>query len=506
MTATAEPRISRKKLAKAARLHPTPWALMLTDLVGDGNWRNAAHFDYLAERFIRLRDEADRVRAGGKPSDVPGSQRLCVSLPPGFGKSEYLSLACASWWLGTRPNDRVVIASYAKNLAVGWGARARNAFAQVGAEVFGVTSDIRQKAEHWHPRDPITGKASHGFLLSVGRGGSLNGKRAELLIVDDLLKDDDEAQSEAIRKSAWGFLETVALTRQMPWTVVIQIATRWHHDDPIGRLEVKQEKGEIELPWEFVNLPALCDTENDPMGREIGESLWPEMWTSERLEMVKRGKSPRVWSALFQGRPSVQGGGMIRPEWLVGYSELDDGTLQGKGREPVRPERLVKFATIDLAYTTKMTSDYTVVCVWGADLAAGDLYLLHVERDRIGAEDLAARIGAVFDAWGVRKGYLERSGFYADIVRELRKKLPLSLIQPNTDKVARAQPAVACMASGALLVRRAAPWIDALKAELEQFPDGSHDDQVDALAYGVHVFNALARRGQSKSRYRKKGA
>lgn len=479
---------------------------MLSLHAGDGTWQNAAHFDFLAQRVLRLRDEADRVKAGGTPSEEPGAQRLCVSLPPGFGKSEYLSLACASWWKGTRPADRVVIASYSKSLAVGWGERARDAFASLGEEVFGVTSDIRQKAEKWYPRDPITGKAHPGYFYSVGRGGSLTGKRAELLIVDDLLKDDLEAQSPAIREHAWNFLEAVALTRMLPWSVVIQIATRWHHEDPIGRLEAKQERGEVELPWEFVNLPALCDTDNDPLGREIGESLWPQMWTAERLELVKRGKSPRVWSALYQGRPSVQGGGMIRPEWLVGYSELDDGTLQGKGREPVRPERLVRYVTIDLAYTTKMTSDYTVVCVWGADLAAGDLYLLHVERDRIGAEDLAARIGAVFDAWGVRKGYLERSGFYADIVRELRKKLPLSLIQPNTDKVARAQPAVACMASGALLVRRAAPWIDALKAELEQFPDGSHDDQVDALAYGVHVFNALARRGSSKSRYRKKGA
>lgn len=498
--------IVREDLARMARVHPTAWALYASQYAGTGDWCNARHFDLLASKVLRCHAEAARVRAGGKPSEEPGAQRLCVSMPPGSGKSEYLSMAVASWWLGTRPRDRVVVASYSRSLAMGWGQRARDTFAALGAEVFGVGADPRQRAHEWVPRDPVLGTPYPGYFYSVGRGGTLTGKRAELLIIDDLLKDDLEAGSAAVRGHAWRWLDKVAMTRLLPWTVVIQIATRWHPEDPIGQLEAKQERGEVDMPWEFVNLPALCeDSKADPLGRAVGESLWPEMWTAEQLEGVRRGRDPRTWAALYQGRPVPEGGQLFDPCWLLPYRERES-FFDSEGRAPINPERLVRYATIDLAYSTKTTSDYTVVCVWGGDLEAGDLYLMHVERDRIGAENLAARIGGVFDAWGIRRGYLERSGFYAGITRELRKSLPLSLIQPNTDKVARAQPAIAFAAGGGLLVRDEAPWLPALREELQQFPHGSHDDQMDAIAYGVHVFDALRRRRNVRTRYRRRGA
>lgn len=498
----------RAELARMARAHPTAWALYFSRYVGDGNWTNARHFDLLADRGLRMRDEADRVRAGGEPSTEPGALRLCVSLPPGSGKSEYLSLAFASWWLGTRPADRVVIASYSRSLALGWSKRARDAFGAVGAEVFGWTADVRQRADLWVPRCPRTSRQAPGYFYAVGRGGSLTGKRAELLIIDDLIKDDIEASSPAIRAQAWAWLQRVALTRLLPWSAVIQIGTRWHQEDPIGLLEANQQEGRFELPWEFLNLPALCEDEDDPLGREVGESLWPAMWPADRLRQIRQGTEARTWSALYQGRPTPEGGAMFDPRWLVPFEEEEAATgtwLTAPGRDPVRTDQLVRFATIDLAYTLKQRSDYTVVCVFGADLERGDLYLLHVERDRIGAQDLAKRIGAVFDAHGVRQGFLERSGFYADIVRELRERLPLKLIQPNKDKVTRAQPAIKFAAGGALLVRKHAPWLRAFREELEAFPEVAHDDQVDALSYGVHVFQAM-RRGRSKgrSRYKRK--
>lgn len=494
----------RVELAAMAQAHPTAWAIYLSLYAGDGTWTNARHFDFLAERLLRMRDEADRVRAGAAPSMEPGALRLCVSMPPGSGKSEYLSLACASWWLGTRPDDRVVIASYSRGLAVDWGKRARDAMATIGPEVFGIAADPRQRADWWVPRSPSSSKAAHGFFYSVGRGGALTGKRAELLVIDDLLKDALEAESPAIRKHAWQWLDKVALTRLLPWSAVIQIGTRWHVEDPIGLLESRQEEGKFSLPWEFVNLPALCEGNDDPLGREPGESLWPAMWSSERLEQIKQGTDPSTWAALFQGRPTLEGGNMFDPAWLVPF-DIGAETVTAAGREPQHLDRLVRFATVDLAYTTKMRSDYTVICVWGADLERGDLYLLHLERDRIGAQDLATRIKLTFEAWGVRMGYLEKSGFYADIVKQLRKNVPLKLIQPNTDKVARAQPAIAFCAGGGLLVRRNAPWLRALKEELEQFPEVAHDDQVDALAYGVHAFLAMRKRGKGRARYKKKG-
>lgn len=500
---TVEPEISRAQFAQFARVHPTAWAIYANRHAGDGTWENAQHFDFLADRVLKMKAEQDRILAGGKPSMEPGAQRLCVSMPPGFGKSEYLSFGVASWLFGARPQGRVVIASYSRSLAVGWGKRARDTFAELGAEVFGVTADPRQRADEWVARDPVIGTAhAPGYFYSVGRGGTFTGKRAEVLIIDDLLKDDLEAQSPAVRAHAWAWLDKVAMTRLLPWSIVIMIATRWHPEDPIGKLEAKQEAGEVDKPWDFVNLPALAG-EGDPLGRAPGESLWPQMWSSEALESIKRGRDPRTWEALYQGRPVPQGGAMIDPAWLVPYEEAGE-ELKGQGREPIRRDELIKFATIDLAYTTKKTSDYTVITVFGADLDRGDLYLLHVERDRIGAEDLASRIRGVFEAFGVRKGYVERSGLYHDIVTALREEVPLATIQPNRDKVARAQPLIKLAASGALLVKQTAPWLRDLKLELEQFPAASNDDQVDALSYGAKVFKLMMRGRKVRTRYRKK--
>lgn len=477
----------RSALAAAAAVHPTAWAVYLSRYAGDGTWSNAAHFDFLADKVLDMH--------AGK------LQRLCVSMPPGSGKSEFLSLSVASWWLGTRPESRVVIASYGKSLSCGWSERARDAMATLGPEVFGVGANSREKAEFWRPRDPETGKAFPGYFFAVGRGGPLTGKRAELLIVDDLLKDDLEASSPTVREHAWRWFDKVAMTRLLPGSCVIQIATRWHEDDPIGRLEQKQERGDVELPWTFVNLPALAE-KDDALGREPGEALWPAMWPADRLLKVKQGRDAYTWSALYQGRPTPEGGGMFKREWFQYFVDAGD-KLEGPGVS-TPTTHLAKFATLDLAFSTKTSADFAVCCVFGADLKNEVLYLLHVERDRVGAEGLAHWIRRIFDRWKVRKGYMERSGFYADITNYLRTvaRLPLREIQPNTDKTSRAQPAAALMASGGLLFRDGAPWLKEFESELLSFPHAAHDDQVDALAFGVHVFNGQPKGPPQRNHYK----
>lgn len=476
---------TRAQMLAMARHHPTAWALYASgwgeevDEHGNplpGSWQNAAHFDFLADCVMRLR--------------TGDTRRVCVSLPPGHGKSEFLSLYTASWWLGTRPKSRVVIASYGKSLALGWSERAKDILHELGPEVFGVTVNRSQSSELWYPRD-MSGRPLGGYYYPVGRGGALTGKRSDILVIDDLIKDDVEARSEATRDSAWAWFDKVAMTRLMPDSRVIMIATRWHEDDPIGRLEQRNANGEVDYPWEFVNLPAIAVGDSDPLGRQPGEALWPEMWPADELRRKEAGHDPATWASLFQGRPTGGAGGIFRREWLTYYVE-EGVELVGPGSR-VRRENLAVFATLDLAYSTKTSADYTVCCVWGADLAQGVLYLMHVERERVGAEELAHWIRRVFASHGVRRGFVERSGFYADITRYLTTaaRLPLREIQPNTDKLSRAQPAAALMASGGLLLRTGAPWVGPLVDELMAFDKGLHDDQVDALSFGVHVYNQM---------------
>ena len=501
MTEPADPfdGLTREEQAQYARLHPTGWALYLSRYAGDGSWKNARHFDYLGDRVLEM-----------FRGDL---QRLCVSMPPGSGKSEYLSLTVASWWLANRPGARVVIASYGKDLAIGWSKRAKSALAQLGAEVFGVTAIEREKAAEWKVRDPDTGEpvSGVGYFMALGRGGPFTGKRAELLIIDDLLKDALEANSPAVRDAAWDWFDKVAMTRLLSGSCVIMIATRWHHDDPIGRLEDKQRRGEVELPWEFVNLPALA-LEDDPLGREPGETLWPALWPQERMEKIRQGRDPSTWSALFQGRPTPEGGGLFKVgEWLQSYRQEGPHLVCGELR--VELERLRRFSTVDLAGSKKQRADWTVIATWGIDHATRTLWLLDLVRKRLEAPQIVEELRRVYKEQRPAAFYCEETGPQLNLVHALRiaeqagetldpakverdalltraaaAGLPVRKIKPQADKVTRSSQAQAVMSNGRMLFPERAAWLEELTDELAQFPEGKHDDQVDAVSYGAIVF------------------
>lgn len=332
----------------------------------------------------------------------------------------------------------------------------------------------------------------------MGRGGPLTGDDVDHLLADDLYKDYEEANSETIRQSALDWWQTVPETRMEPWTKALAMFTRWHNGDIIGHLKDQQKRGLVAVPWDFVTIPAVCDTDDDPLNREIGEPLWAERFGVEYYEELQRGTPPRDWQAMYQGRPTALGGDMFKRDWFRYFVEQGD-RLHADTEIP--RHHLAVFATVDLAFSTKTSADYSVCCVWGGHMASGRLFLLHVERDRVPAAGLAQWLRGVFSEWDVHRAFVERSGFHADITKHLilTERLPLAEVQPNTDKVSRAQPAAALMASGGIWFRHGAPWLGDLEHELLAFPNGSHDDQVDAVSLGVHAFRGgLKPSGEAK--------
>lgn len=494
-------------MARLAALHPTFWVSMASRFAGEGNWRNARHFDLLGEKILRMRDCADRVRAGtGKPEHL----RLCVSLPPGFGKSEYLSFGVSSWWIGTRPRDRVIISSYGKSLPEGFSERARDTLATLGPETFGVGANKREAKSLWRPRDPETGAAYPGSFRAVGRKGAVTGKRFELGIVDDLIKDAEEAASEAIRKLAWEFFDAVFMTRIMPWSCVVKIGTRWHPDDPIGRLEKKQKRGEVDLPWDFLNLPALA-FEDDPLGRKPGESLWPEMWSTERLEGVKHGKDSKTWASLFQGRPVPEGGALFKATWERLYKREGRYLVSGELRVPL--ERLKVFSVADLAGSKRNRSDFTVVTTWGIDHKTKTLWLLDLVRERIEAPQIIETFREIQREWKPLSFYVEDTGPQLNLIHALRiaeqsgeeydpsqvesdvvmrraldAGIPVRKIKAVADKVARSAQAQVVMSNGRMIFPEDAEWLAVMLEELYDFPEVKHDDQVDTISYAARIF------------------
>lgn len=220
--------------------------------------------------------------------------RLIVQMPPRHGKSELISRYFPAWYLGTFPDRQVMLASYQAHQAAKYGRFARNIMAEHGSKYFGVTvAPDSSAADNWR----IEGR--EGGMVTAGIGGPLTGKGADVLIIDDPIKNSKDAVSEVMRDTAWEWWQSTAFTRVEPGGSIIIVQTRWHNDDLAGMVQREQ----AEEGWDVVSLPAIAE-EDDQLGRLPGEALWPERWSIERLLKKQSGQSPYWWNCLFQQRPS----------------------------------------------------------------------------------------------------------------------------------------------------------------------------------------------------------
>ena len=433
--------------------------------------------------------------------------RLAVSMPPRHGKSCFVSQYFPTWYLGRNPEARVIVCSYGRELAKQWSLAARDLFATYAPQVFGVDTQARASVVDWPVfRDR---KRTGGGYYAVGKGGALTGKGCDLLILDDLIKDAAEANSASQRRHCWEWLQSVPLTRLEPGGRVLFVSTRWHHDDPIARLEAQAGAGGE--PWRFVNLPAVAG-DDDPLGRAPGAPLWPERYDLAALDRLRHDVGPRVWESLFCGRPTPLDGSVFRSGWLRPYKRIRGDLVAQDHR--VSLDRLRLFATVDLAGSRKTSADYTAAAVFGIDVDGRTLWLLDLVRERVEAPDIIRMLRRLHEKHHLRVLYVEDTGPTLNLIhalaladragRKLSNRdavprnillseavdagLPVRTIKPLGDKVMRSSQAQAVFASGRLMTPREAPWLQAYLAELLQFPESPHDDMVDVTSYGASVF------------------
>jgi predicted phage terminase large subunit-like protein len=422
-----------------------------------GLWTPAPHLAMLTRELLEV--------AAGR------TRRLVISMPPRHGKSELVSRYFPAWWLGSRPNDRIILASYEASFAATWGAKARDVLREFGPSIFGVEvrSDARA-SDRWDLAPPHA-----GGMVAVGEGGSLTGRGANLLIVDDLVKNAEEASSKAHREHAWDWWRSTARTRLEPGGAVVVVGTRWHEDDVIGRLiREGQEDGE---PFRVINLPAVAE-ENDQLGRKPGEALWPERFDVAALEKTKREVGSYVWAAMYQGRPAPLEGGLFKRAWF-------------RHEDPPPFESLIRFATVDLAASTKASADFTVVLVAGLDMR-GRVHILDVDRRRLEGPQLIPAIKHAVDRWKLSIVGIEKVAFQLALIQQARAAgIYVRELEADRDKVARALMASAALEAGDVLFPKSAHWLGELEAELLGFPNSTHDDQVDALCYAIAMRSTL---------------
>ena len=234
--------------------------------------------------------------------------RLIVSMPPQEGKSQRCSRRFPLWALTHNPDTRIAIASYAHSVARRWGRVIRDDIAAHPKLGLTVRPDLSAQHE-WQ-------LAGHeGGIYATGVGGALTGRAVDLLIIDDPIKDREQADSKVYRERVWDWWTDVASTRLAPGAPVVLILTRWHEDDLAGRLLASDDADR----WSVINIPAQADSSDDPLGRTPGQWLQSARGrTTAQWEAIKRQAGSRTFASLYQGHPSPPGGTIFnREHWII---------------------------------------------------------------------------------------------------------------------------------------------------------------------------------------------
>lgn len=356
----------------ALRRSPGAMAAILTD----GKEKQAKHLDLI--------DRVFRDIAAGRP------RKVLITMPPRHGKSRRAARWAPLWYLARHPNHRVMVASYSADLADDHGRWIRDAINAYGPQL-GIALHAGSKAANrFDLADPETGERLEGGLVTAGVGGGLTGKGAHLALVDDPIKDDADAQSPTMRKRLWEWWTSVLLTRIEPGGSVIVIQTRWHEDDLAGRILAGDDADD----WTILDLPAIADSEADPLGREIGRPLWPVRYGLKALAKIRRSVGERVWWSLFQQKPRPMSGGVWKQDWI------DDNRISTAVLRSIDLDRIV-IAVDPAGGDSSVNDEVGITAAGSAFVESLGAHHSHPEmRDEFYVlDDKSASLGA--DQWGI---------------------------------------------------------------------------------------------------------
>lgn len=413
----------------------------------------AAHHDFLNDRL----EDVTFGRLGN----------LIFLMPPGAAKSKYISNGFPPWWMSKNKQGTILATSYSHTLIESFGGNCRNLVEHNQNELGITLKSDRKAAGEWE-----TNEGGRYFCAGVGAG--LAGHRADLAFIDDYLGNQEDADSKTVREKQWQWYLNDFCPRLKPGCPIIIVANRRHEDDLVGR--ILNEEPEL---WTLVRLPMEAE-EEDPLGRNIGDTLWPEWFlrNPKAIAQVARAKkNPRTWAGLYQQRPAPEEGLFFNKDWIVEYRPSD------------LPRDLRFYCASDHAVRTKESNDRTCLLAAGLD-SNGRLWILPdwfwdradtgvvVERMLdmasrrkplrwwAGSDHITGSIGPFLN-----KRMLERNIFF-----------PLDEVTARGDKSARAQSIAGRMSAKMVMFPSYAPGWDKAKHEILTFPGGTHDDFVDALA------------------------
>lgn len=376
------------------------------------------------------------------------------SSPPQHGKSE-LCFHFLAWALKKNPALKILYLTYSEDFALTQMRRAKPIAEAAGVDFAPGSKSFTQ----WYT-------TAGGMLSANGMLGAVTGKPADIIVIDDPFKDWVEAHSSKRRQQKMDWLRSVVISRMQEHTSLIIFSTRWHEDDVHGQLE--KEPGFTSHNFEAIN--------------DSGEALAPEVQSAEFLQKQRDIVGELIWWALWMGKPRPIGGEIFGE---ATYCDLADIPTAGKDS-----------IGIDLAYTAKTSSDWSI-CLTLRKHRLEDLYYIvnavaKQKRAEDFAEDLKGQAGRfpgvkmIFRCSGVEQGA-------AGLIRRMHN-IPIVTINASNDKLVNSMKVAAAWNAGKILVPRDAPWTAPLVAQVTSFTGvgDTNDDYVDGLGNAFEGFSGAS--------------
>ena len=399
-------------------------------------------------------------------------KRLIINMPPRHTKSEFASFLLPAWFLGRFPGKKIIQCSNTAELAVGFGRKVRNLVdSEVYAKIFpnvALRSDSKA-AGRWSTN-------ANGEYFAIGVGGTVTGKGADLLIIDDPHSEQEAALAAgdpSVYDKVFEWYTSGPRQRLQPGGSIVVVMTRWAKRDLTGRIlqSMTDRDGD---EWEIIELPAILPSE---------KPLWPEFWSFDELSKLRIELPLSKWQAQYQQDPTSEEGALVKREW---WQEWEN-------ENPPYCQFIIQ--SWDTAFTKNERSDYSACTTWGVfykDENENDphIILLDALKERMEFPELKARALEYYQEWQPDAFIIEAKASGAPLVFELRRMgIPVQEFTPTrgNDKISRLNSVTDLFASGKVWAPRKR-WAEEVIEEMAAFPNSDHDDLVDSSTQALIRF------------------